>query len=58
MQNTTGVVGQDKVTEAAGAEDILVKGRGYVLEMRGDELIGVVQVILKYTFLPLVFFGL
>ena len=38
-------------------EDIFVRSKGCVLEMRGDELLWAVRVILKCTFLPLVFFG-
>ena len=34
---TTGVAGQEGAAETAEVEDILVKSRGCVVEMRGDE---------------------
>ena len=39
-------------------EDILVKSRGCVVEMRGDELKQVTRPALMNTFFALVFFGL
>ena len=57
-QRTTGVAGREEVAETVEVEDILVKSRGCVVEMRGDESSRVTHPALMNTFFALVFFGL
>ena len=56
-RDISGVTGWEEAAEVAGADNISFKSKGCVVETRGDESTRAVQVILKYTFLPLVFFG-
>ena len=57
-RKTTGVAGREGMAETAEVEDIFVKSRGYVVEVKGGESSQVTRPALKNTFFALVFFGL